>query len=66
MGPLVFRERDDESDLCGEVFRGSVQKTYDSCWSRIGFADLVVRGIDDDTPIWLEPFREKGSEEFLL
>ena len=63
---MVFREREDESDFCGEVLRGSVQKTYDSCWGRIGLADLVVHGIYDEASIWLDPFRENGPEKFLL
>lgn len=66
MDPSVFREREDESDLCGVAFQRNVQKTYDSCWGRIGLAGLVVHGIDDVTPVWLDHFHEKGPEEFLL
>ena len=66
MGSLVFRERDDQSDFGGEVIRTSVQECYDSCWGGVGFEDLVVHGIDDETSIWLDPLCEEGFEEFLL
>lgn len=63
---MVFWERDHESDFDGEVFRGGVQKTYDSCRSGAGLKDLVVCGINDEASVWLDSLCEDGSEEFLL
>jgi len=63
---LVFRERDDESDFDGEIFRGSVQETYDPCRDGIGLEDLIVGGIDDEASVWLDPLCEEGSKELLL
>lgn len=63
---MVFRERDDESDFCEEIFWGSIQETHDSCRSGTRLPDLVVHGIDDVASVWLDSFRENGPEELLL
>ena len=66
MGPSVFRERDDESNFGAEFPRGGVQETYDSCWSGIGFEDLVVRGVDDEARVRQDPLFEEEFDESLL
>jgi len=61
---LVFWERDDD-DFEGEVFRGGIEKTYDSCWSEIVLEDLVIRGIEDEASGWMDHVRENGFEDLL-
>ena len=66
MGSLVFWERDDEPNFDGEVPRGSVQETYDSCRGGVGLENLIVYGIDDKPLVWLDPLREDGCKESPL
>jgi hypothetical protein len=66
MCPLVSWERDHKSDFDGEVHRGGVQKSDDSCWGGVGLEDFVIRGKDDEGTIWYNPLLEDGTNDFLL